>query len=64
MVVIGEDIYSLICWCFAILVRGDQSGGCTGTSTTVNSFPVDSSAAFTPSCQPWLLASSPVRGSG
>lgn len=64
MVVMGEDIYSLICWCFAILVRGDQSGGCTGTSTTVNSFPVDSSAAFTPSCQPWLLASSPVRSSG
>lgn len=39
--------YSLIRWCFAIPVQATQTGGCyTGTSIAVNSFPVDSSAAF------------------
>lgn len=43
---IGKDTHASICWWVAILVHGNRSGGCTGTSTAVGSFPVDSLAVF------------------
>ena len=42
----GEDTHASICWWVAILVHGNRSGGCTGTSTAVGSYPVDSLAVF------------------
>lgn len=57
LVAICENIHSLMCWCFAIPVHGTQTGGSTGTSMTVNSVPVDASAAFTGSFQQRLLLS-------